>query len=375
MIDAAVEPAPRAWEVRWSDDDGAAGFGLPASADLSAASALELRVAVPNGTSARFRVFIDDPNGTTDLGTVTVTGLPRTSSATKMLARDVRVSVEGLDADVLDAVNEVRLEPVSERGRVYVLDAWAWSPGLPADTEVALPRFDVSSVRIVEGDGPPRTELVRVAARGAITQPARLLVVIGDPYAPRPITRTVTVQPGATGFDVPIRITPDRRDDPLVRLQVVVKALSESVTGRYLGRVTIVDDDPAAKASVVAPAVTVREGRALVWTFRLDRASDRFPSAGFRAVEPKGTELRTVDLPQQIRDGCTDGSNRPLSATEFWCAWVQFQPGERTATFRLPTARDDRREGDEQVRFVLIDQSMDRAFPKGVTLTGTVRDR
>ena len=86
-------------------------------------------------------------------------------------------------------------------------------------------------------------------------------------------TSIVNVAPGTTSGTIPITYTADRLDDDDQPYSIQAWGTKELVTDDYLGRATIVDDDPDAKVKVTAPA-TVREGRPITVTVTLTNPSD-----------------------------------------------------------------------------------------------------
>jgi hypothetical protein len=259
-----------------------------------------------------------------------------------------------------------------------VLDATARRPGLPPLQPVAVPRLDVPTLTVDEGAGGTRTVTLRVALTGTLTRPARVVTVLGSPTDQPPVLSRVTLPAGASGFDVPVTFEADRRDDfPWLRYDLTVKAVSEVTTARYVGSLTVRDDDPSPRATVDDASVSAREGEALRWTFRLPQRSDRDVFAELDARAVTGEELRLADLPAAWRDDClAPGAtlSTRLSQVESYCLSVAFQPGERTATLTLPTRADARAEGPERVRLVLVRQDPRGSYAPGLTLTGVVRD-
>jgi hypothetical protein len=56
--------------------------------------------------------------------------------------------------------------PRSTRGQLLLLDAWGHRPGLSLPRRASVPRLDVPTVNVTEGDSGTRTIMVRVALSG-----------------------------------------------------------------------------------------------------------------------------------------------------------------------------------------------------------------
>jgi hypothetical protein len=374
------EPPPYAWHVAWTAATGTGGIELPAPADLSGRPAVELRATSAPGESARVRVRLVDGTGASDDSAVrTVAGYPDGASSNRIVASTLRLRTSAFDDVDLADIRRIELVPVSSTGRVWVLDASARRPGLPSLRPVAVPRLDATDVIETEGEGGSRTVAIRVTLTGTLTRPAQVLTVLTSPRDEPPVATTVTLQPGDTGFDVPVTFEADRRDDfPRLRYVLRMKALSEVTTGRYDGSLLVRDDDPSPRVTVDDPSVSAREGEPLQWTFRLPRRSDREVFGAFDARSVDGEELRVADLPSGWRGDCLDPSaslSTRLSRVQVYCLNAAFQPGERVMTMSLPTVRDGRAEVAERVRLVLVQQDPRGSFVSDLTLTGVVRDR
>ena len=155
-------PVREAVEVRWRRASGSARVALSRSVDVDDRDDLALRVVVPprSGT-VRFAVRLRDRDGgVARLGEVSLKGLPGGRQDTdpdtfdpmpgKYWAQELRVPLDqakaakaGLD---LAHVTGIDLVPVSARGRLWLLDAWARDPGLARDRRVPFVRVDVGTL-------------------------------------------------------------------------------------------------------------------------------------------------------------------------------------------------------------------------------------
>jgi len=156
----------------------------------------------------------------------------------------------------------------------------------------------------------------------------------------------------------------------------MVRALHEAVTGHYIGTLLVRDDDPSPQITVT-PTASAVEGEPLRWTISLDRPSDAQLYFGFKTVAPAAglTEMSTDDVRPRWLKRCARPQRdpKPLSKVRFFCAMVEFKPGVTERTLVVPTARDDRVEGDEAVAWKLAWGEPELPRPRWL-LTGTVSD-
>ena len=372
-----TDPAPVAWEASWRRASGRAQIRLPQPVDLSSAKTLELRVAPEAGPKARFGVVLYDGDGTRiDVGTSTVRHLPSTRNVDQLWARSVRLPLGQVTADLAD-ISKVALVPKSRSGHLYVLDVHGRSPGLDAVRPQQLPRLDVVDAEVLEGNGGNHVANLRVTVEGAITEPLRFWMELSEESGAVPSTDTiVTLSPGDTYFDVPIVVRADRRDDYDKVFTVQLRALSQVVTGHYVGSLTVRDDDPTPQATVT-PSATAVEGEPLEWTVSLDHPSDLFVSFDFELVAPAAglTELSTDDVPHRWLNKCgqVPATPKPMSRARFFCTSVFVAPRETEGSLVIRTTSDDRVEGDESVAWRLVWAEPEVPDPPW-QLTGTVSD-
>ena len=269
------EPAPVAWEAAWRRASGRAVMPLRKPADLSSAQQLELRVAAKQGAVSRFDVALFNSSGTrTDIGTATVRPLPSSRSVGHLWARTIRVPLGDVSTDLSD-ITKIALVPRSGSGHLYVLDIHSRSSGLETVRPQVLPRLDINDAEVMEGDDPEQVANLRIKVRGPITVPIRFWMSTSDDLGTtKPTSSIVTLSPGDTFIDVPIRYEGNQVDSDDMYFTVMLRALHQSVTGKYVGSLTVLDDDPAPHATVTTSATTV-EGEPLRWTVSLDKPSGR----------------------------------------------------------------------------------------------------
>ena len=372
------DPAPVAWEAAWKRASGRALMRLSEPVDLTGSGELELRVAPEKGDKrTRFVVRIIDGSGAgADLGTASVRALPSTRAVSHLWAKTVRLPLTGASVDLSDIVR-IALVPQSAAGHVYVLDVHARRPGLTTVQPQVLPRLDVVDAEVQEGDNGDHVVNLKVDVKGAITTPVRFWMGVSDAFGATPSTsKIVTLSPGDTFLNVPIRVDGDQRDDYDTSFTVMLRALRHAVTGHYIGTLQVRDDDPAAQATVT-PTATAVEGRPLRWTISLDRQSDIYVTYDFQLVPPAVglTEMSTDDVPSRWLQRCgrVPRNPKPLSQAQFYCTSVSFSPGVTDGSLVIPTVRDTRVEGDESVAWTLVWGDPEMPDPPW-QLVGTVSD-
>jgi hypothetical protein len=331
---------------------------------LAGAEGLALRLIVPpNSTGNRFDVAVTDTRGRrTQLGSVTLDGLPATEMMSALWAQEVRVPSRG--------VGEVASLELTSTGQAWLIDASGWRSGLPDPRPVALPRVDVSDLTVSEGDEGTRTYEVEVTGKGNGTGQARLFVITDDGTF---TTGVFTVHPGLID-KVAVSVTGNTRWSTGSVRWVYAKALHGAVGGDYAGGLRVLDDDPEPTVTIASDG-PVTEGGVLSWTATLSAVADS-PFLWFGPVLPptEGAELSSTDIdPDWFRalTGEEPEPSRPLSTTPFVMS-IFIDPGYLTGTTILPTVTDTEAEPTEYVR-----PHLDRYPPDGTALDtlGTVLDQ
>lgn len=349
-----------------------AGVIRPAQpVSLAGARDLALRLVVPpNSTGNRFDVAITDTRGRrVQLGSVTLDGLPATEQISALWAQEVRVPLPRHGIDLREVAS---LELVGG-GQAWLIDASGWSPGLPDPHPVALPRVDVGAMTVDEGDSGTRAYEIPVSVSGTSAGTVRLF--IGDEngeYA----TRLLTVQPGQQTVEIPFQVTGNTRWSTGADLRVLAKAIQGTVSGGYVGGLTVQNDDPQPTVTITPNPAEVAEGGVLTWSATSDAVADSPIFWYLWPVAPEpGPELSTTDVdPQWFRENTFPGEepepSRPLSTTNLLLGLV-IAPGSVTGELTVPTVTDDEAEPTEHLRLHVLP-----FIPDGIDreLLGTVTD-
>ncbi|WP_412737359.1 hypothetical protein [Krasilnikovia sp. MM14-A1259] len=339
---------------------------------LDAATQLALRLVVPpNTTGAPFAVAVTDRAGKrTELGTVTVDGLPGSDYSAAYWGREVRVAVP---AGVHD-VAALHLTPARGSGAAWLVDAWAWRPGSPAPRPAALPRIDLGSLTVKEGDKGSRTYTipVRVSGHG----PGSVRLFLTDMRTFQPTSWVAKINPATHGLRVPVKVDGNTRYGEDHEYALNAKAVHGLVVGGYAGTLTVRDDDPQPKITVAPKVDKVAEGGTLSWKVTSSAPAD---SALYLQFVPKppagGAELSTTDVAAEwftANSGEEPAPSRPLSGTQL-LPYVVLEPGTTTSEFTVPTVKDGAHESDEHVAFTagLLPRGLGDPVPVAA-LTGTV---
>ncbi|MCX4818527.1 hypothetical protein OG883_01105 [Streptomyces sp. NBC_01142] len=369
------ETGRRAVALRWSAPGSAVKVRPEKPLSVKGAKSLALRVFVPpNSTGTQLDVAVTDASGKrADLGRVRVDGLPGSDRTSSYWAREVRVPLTAATRAGLDLrrVASLELTPRNRSGQAWLMDAWAWSPGTPAVREAALPRIDLGRLKVKEGNAGERTYRVpaRVSGKGSGT--VRLYVM--DPATGKAKDRLVTVRPGSSTIDVPVKVKGNKRYAWDVSHDVFVKAVRGTVVGSHSGGVTAENDDPMPKVTVKPVAGTVTEGKPLTWRASLSAPADVEIARTLQVVPVAGRpELSTADVDRQwLLDmtGEVPDGEVPLSQLGSVALWATVPAGKTSAEVTVPTVRDQVAEPTE---YVGLQPTDDEGEPQGPVLTGTV---
>ncbi|MDQ1294428.1 MAG: hypothetical protein QG608_2311 [Actinomycetota bacterium] len=419
---APDEPTRTALELTWKAPGGTASIGLPGAEEPSPeesptpsntpqnpapdptdeptddATDLTLRAILPAADrGTRFTVSVRDRDGDrADLGTATMNGVPaglptvgHFLPSEKYWAQEVRLPLDrqalalaGVD---LARLSRIEVTPLTGSGRLWLLDVWTYRPGMRTPSETNLPRFDLGSLSLVEGNL-ERTVELPVTVSGTVRQESTAwFVARGRNGAFLPLG-SVAVAPGQTGFTLKIPVEGNLRDDPdTVTYSVQGVGTRGIVGGNVVGAIRVTDDDPAPPLSVMTSAAAV-EGQSLAWKFTLAEASgiNLYLPVAFAEPVDGSTELSTGDLSTswwQDR-GHPDLPDVPLSRSGV-TLFVFLPAGETSVSLVVPVARDDLTEGRETLRGLIPGDTPPgvqtwegtvRGLPDGATLLGTVTD-
>jgi hypothetical protein len=364
---ACADPATSPWQphfvtlypVREDPDRFAvtlSGSGVirPAKAvSLAGKHSLALRVIVPpNSTGNRFDVAITDTHGRkARLGSVSLDGLPATEQNSALWAQEVRVPLprHGIDLSAVAALELVG------GGQAWLIDAYGWSSGLPDPRPVTLPRVDVGAMTVAEGDAGTRTYQIPVSVSGNSKGTVRLFV--SDEHD-EITTRLITVQPGQHTIEFPFEVTGNTRWSTESNRWVLAKAVQGTVSGGYVGGLTVLNDDPEPTITITPVADEVAEGGVLTWTVTSSAVADS-PLVRFIWPIPldSGPELSSTDVdPNWFRERTYGGDpepTRPLSMTRLDLS-IAIEPGTLTTEITIPTVTDNEAEQTEYVRLYVM---------------------
>ena len=349
--------------------DGGGVITPSAPVSLAGSRELALRVIVPpNTTGNRFDVTITDTAGKkARLGAVTVNGLPASANISALWAQELRVPLprHGID------LRRVASLELAGGGKAWLLDAYGWSPRLPEPRPVALPRFDVGALTVEEGDAGTRSYEVAVSVTG--DSPATLRLFTGDGEGGF-TTRLVTVQPGQTAVTVPYEVAGNTRWSVGARHEILAKAIHNVVGGGYTGGLTVLDDDPEPTLTVTPTAGPVPEGGTLTWTATSSAVADSALVRYGWPIAPGGQELSSTDVDAEwFRQSSyleEPEPSRPLSTTSVQVV-LFVEAGQLTGALEIPTVADDETEPVEHLRLQM--SSWPPTNPD-FELTGTVTD-
>jgi hypothetical protein len=341
---------------------------------------LSLRTIVdPSAGDAGLRVRLTDGSGASvdldPVGGTTVPALPSGLGLAKRWAQALVVDPSGASGIDLTQVVAVDLVSVSASGRVWVLDVASLPSTLAAVPETRLPLVDMSRLTVTEGDGPGTVEVqMPFTISGDLSHRASFTVGVVS-YDPRvkPFRLPIDLAPGQTSGSVTLTYQANTLDD-FARRQVYLFAspVSGVMTDRYLGRLTILDDDPRPTLKVTPVARSVAEGRRVEWKVALSQPLGYDSYVVGRVVRgpARSTPLRVGDVPRGwITQRAGEAPPRtPLYQLPLYLG-VRLRAGQTSVTVTMPTRADGVREGRESVTLkVQVGQS--RAAP----VTVYVRD-
>jgi hypothetical protein len=377
MAFAETAPAPRALQVEWTRAGGS--VRIPVQPASGHGDALDFRIAgEPGAAPVDIDVRVRDAAGRwTALGSnpMTLRSYHGLSPLGKVVARQLRAPLRGLDAR---GITGIELIPRTRRGRFWLLDVSTKENTLAPDAPVQLPKISVGRLVVPEGRGGETTIDLPLTIDGEVTKRARVWVqltnfsALDDPTSGFPLV----LEPGVTRATIPFTYRADDVYDPFAQTtQVTLLAQRNAVTGSFAGTVRVEEDDPAPSLAVDTAHVTVAEGAALSWTFRLSEpmaswafwsvqilpAGGRFPELDTDDVEPAFLEQYGIAPPVPAV---------PLSDLGLWLG-IEFEPGDIAKTVTIPIRSDGIAEPVEGVA-LLLDGFGDPVVPQPVEMTGRV---
>ena len=234
-------------QVDWVAPGTPVSIQPPAPVSLATAQSLAIRIVVASGVaSPEFHVAITDTSGRrATLGTATLDPMPPATQTYKDWAQEVRMPLGPASAAGLDLTQVASLEvvPSSEEAwaRIWLLDAWGWSPGLPAPQTSSLPRVDLGEQTVPEGDSGTITYHVPAQVSGSGNGQVR--VFVRDPVTNTISASVATVSPGSTSIAIPIAVTGNTQPGDGRTYLVAVKAINGVSVGDAYGQLVVTDDD------------------------------------------------------------------------------------------------------------------------------------
>ncbi|MEV4636465.1 hypothetical protein AB0J80_03845 [Actinoplanes sp. NPDC049548] len=342
------EPGRYAAELTWSAAGRPVTLKQSRAVSLAGSKALALRLMVPpNTTGTRFGVAVIDTHGRrTALGDVRVDGLPGSANTTSYWAREVRVPLGRFSGKVA----KLELTPRTANGHAWLIDAWGWTAGTPDPRETSLPRIDIGSLAVDEGNSGTKTYTIPVKVTGRGGGKVRLFLVDSATY--KSTSWVATVRPGDRTLRVPVQVKGDTLYGENEGKMLLAKAERGLVIGDYQGGVEIRNDDPAPTVTVAPVAAEVAEGGTLRWQIKLSAPAETDLFYWSTAAAPAtGTELSSTDVdPQWFREHAFEEPepSRPLSKT--WLSvGADIPAGKTSAELSVPTVADSVSEGAEVV--------------------------
>jgi len=340
-------PVRKELEVAWTARGQSGGLRLDDPLDLSTRR-LELRaIADPEVADTAVRIRITDADGAS--ATLTPEGggrLPQLGvdrQVRKLWAQTIVVDpAPAADEVDLGRIVQVDLVGQSPRGRVWLLDLAAATDELAAVPATRLPLVDLGRLRVDEGDG-KRPVIARLPVRivGELTRPARIMVLTAGMELDSTQRFTIDLAAGQTSGSIPVRYQPNKLDDHDETItDASAWAVRNVMTDNYIGRLTVVDDDPAPKVTVTVPRKRIRDGQEAVWRVRLSERVNYDYFLRSRIVRGPRPVARVRDLdPQWVE--LFIGFAKP--ETPLWktrtVLYDSLPPGQKVTEIRIPTLR------------------------------------
>jgi hypothetical protein len=378
---ATEEPDRYAVALAWTKAGGLGARLQPSTpVSLAASKSVTMRVFVPtNSPTKKFDVAVTDSAGRkATLGRVSITGLAGTSQTVGYWGQELRVSLTAARAAKLDLkhVKRLALIPRTASGTAWLLDAWGWKTGTPAVTVAPNSRIDVGTIgkgQVDETDG-PATHLIPITIAG--DGGGQIRVYVSSWMTGESSTRLVTIPAGTHQVTVPIKVSGDTTFGENQYYTVLAEAVKGTVVGDYAGSLEVVEDEPAPKITVRTLIPKIPEGMALVWQVQLSEPVGVGLYLPLTFLPPTGPELSTTDLPKDWVEselGVPQSPSRKLSSLKDSYLGVYVPAGSTRVAFFLPSAKDSKSEGPEQVR-IQVQPIQDPPPPVLPEMTGTITD-
>lgn len=379
-LNGAADPDRSAMVMQWSSPGRPVTLAPARPVSIAGARSLALRIAVPaNTVGTRLAVSVTDIHGRrAELGEFGLDGLPGSPRTSSDWAQEVRLPLTprrfnqgrvDLGRVDLGRIASLRLVPRSGAGRAWLLDAWGWRPGLPTVRPAALPRIDVGSLSVDEGNSGVRRYRVPTRVSGSGAGQVRLFFT--NPTTFTTTTRLFTVLPGTRMLDIPVEVTGNVLYGRDHLYAVSAKAVRGTVVGGYRGGLESRNDDPAPVVSLTPATQQVTEGSPLTWRVTLSAPTEDGMPMYLEVEQPEtGPELSTTDVdPDWFAAETFENPlpSRPLSQVSIFLFAV-VRPGQLAAEVSVPTVVDTDVEPAEHLQLELV------VFSSGVAVSATGGD-
>jgi hypothetical protein len=362
-------PLRREFEMTWTAAGHVGGMSFRRPLDLTGRR-LELRTIVdPAMGSVRLNVRLTDTDG--EQATLTPTNGGRLPvllrggfGLTKRWAQPLLVNPAGAGID-LSRVARVELIGASSDGRVWVLDIASAPSSLTAVPEQRLPTVNVGRRSIDEGSGGFTTARVPFTISGNVSTPAKLSVVTVSDTSRLRRMFTIDLAPGQTSGSVPVTYFADQRDDFSRTTFFVSGFVGRNVnTDRYIGALTIRDDDPAPVVTVRPLERTVTEGERATFVVRLRGRFDYHAFFSGQVVRGPAPVVRSGDVSDRWLADHAFGQGDDSTPLYRRLAFVfgAVRPDVRSVLVSIPIVRDGDAEPRESltVKFQILGQTFRR---------------
>jgi hypothetical protein len=346
-------PTHTFFEMAWSASGQSGGLWLDSPLDLTGRR-LELRTISGVRTAAAVRVRVTDADGASALldpvGGGNLPALGSTSSTRKLWAQTIVVDPAGAAVD-RSRITRIDLVGVSARGKLWVADLGSAPASLPVVPDRRLPTVDLSRLRVVEGSGGAMTARIPFKVVGAITAPARFVVVTTGQSRGDVQRFGVDLAPGQTSGTISVGYDADHRADyRRLVTQVTGWATRNVMTDDYLGSLTVVDDDPRPRIRVRSVTRRVVEGHPAQWRISMPRTVDFDLTVTGVAVKGPRPRVQVDDIARSwiaLHAGPVPVT-RPLWTTHA-ATYDVLRAGRTSLVVSIPTRADHRAEPPEAI--------------------------
>jgi hypothetical protein len=333
--------------LAWTAPGAEGGLALAQPLDLGGAgTSLDLRVVVdPDSPPVQVQVVLGAGGRTWNGPTRTLTPLAGSQYVGALWAQTLRVEPTDYTGHLdLAQVDSVQVRAVSDRGRLWLLDASRREPGLGAVPDLSLPVVHLGRVLQPEGsETTGGTALLPFTVTGAVTDPARFAVAVEQwtwGWRRHPRFAVVDLEPGQTSGAVAVPYQADAVDDLARQVQLVHAVAKRGVTmSGYVGTVVVRDDDPAPRLTFRPVDRRARYGDDLAFRVHLSAPVDYWVDNVARAVRVREVRpLRTTDVTRSWLHAQLGRIPADVPLSRVWhYGFVDLPPGHTTATLVVPT--------------------------------------